>query len=221
VILKQNCADMKTKFLKYLSLVGLAILMSCRKDSTNNDCNNNRFYFYESGKIALKEIFNKGTISFYDTLSIDTINMILKQYESVHNTFNIIRSSFITVNVDSKSCSETDLLFSKIKKDARISNCDKFLVTGDSLDLGIYDIFLCKLKSDSLINHLTDLVIKTNTKIVRFSNLGGYYLIRADKNSKGDALDMSNEFYESGYFEYAEPDFVATIVLSKLRIINN
>ena len=40
-------------------------------------------------------------------------------------------------------------------------------------------------------------------------------MIRADKNSKGDALDMSNEFYESGYFEYAEPDFITNIELSK------
>jgi hypothetical protein len=205
----------KTNLLKYLSFIVLAILMSCQKDNTNNDCNNNRFYYYESGKIALKEIFNKGTISFYDTLSIDTINVILKQYESIHYTFNLIRTSCIIVTVDTKSCSETDLLFSKIKKDGRISNCDKYLITSDSLDLGIYDIFLCKLKKESLINHLNDLVIKTNTKIVRYSNLGGYYLIRADKNSKGDALDMSNEFYESGYFEYAEPDFIMNIELSK------
>ncbi len=189
--------------------------MSCQKDNTNNDCNNNRFYYYESGKIALKEIFNKGTISFYDTLSIDTINVILKQYEGIHYTFNLIRTSCIIVTVDTKNCSETDLLFLKIKKDGRISNCDKYLITSDSLDLGIYDIFLCKLKNNSLINHLNDLVIKTNTKIVRYSNLGGYYLIRADKNSKGDALDMSNEFYESGYFEYAEPDFIMNIELSK------
>jgi hypothetical protein len=206
---------MRSNLLKYLSLVLLTILMSCQKDNTNNDCNNNRFYYYESGKIALKEVFNKGTISFYDTLSIDTINVILKQYESIHNTFNLMRTSCIIVNVDSKSCKETDLLFSKIKKGGRISNCDKYLETSDNLDLGIYDIFLCKLKSDSLINHLNDLIIKTNTKIVQYSSLGGFYLIRADKNSKGDALDMSNEFYESGYFEYAEPDFIANIELSK------
>ena len=93
----------------------------------------------KSGKIALKEIFNKGTISFYDTLSIDTINAIMKQYESIQYTFNLIKTSFITVNVDSKSCSETDLLFSKIKKDSRISNCDKFLVTADSLDSGYFE----------------------------------------------------------------------------------
>jgi hypothetical protein len=212
---------MKTNLLKYLSFVGLAILMSCQKENTYNDCNNSRFYYYESGKIALQEIFNKGTISFYDTLSIDTINAILKQYESIHSTFNLKKASFITVIVDSKSCSETDLLFSKIKMDGRVSNCDKYLTTSDSLDLGIYDIFLCKLKSDSLMIYFNDLVIKTNTKIVRYSSLGGYYLIRADKNSKGDALDMSNEFYESGYFEYAEPDFIMNIELSKQKTRDN
>jgi hypothetical protein len=206
---------MKPNLLKYVLLAVLAFLTSCKKDNTNNDCNDNRFYYYESGKIALSEIFNKGTISFYDTLSVDTINAILKQYESIHFTSNPLRTSWVIVTIDSKSCAETDLLFSKIIKDNRISNCNKYLVTNDSLELGIYDIFLCKLKSDSLINHLNDLIIKTKTQIVRYSNLGGYYLIRADKNSKGDALDMSNDFYESGYFEYAEPDFIANIELSK------
>jgi hypothetical protein len=206
---------MKSNLLKYLSLVLCVTLTNCRKDNTNSHCNNNRFYYYESGKIALKEIYNKGTISFYDTLSIDTINLMLKQYEGIHSSFNLTRTTYIIITADTRNCAETDVLFSKIKMDGRISNCDKYFVTNANTDLGIYDIFLCKLKSDSLINHLNDLIIKTNTKIIRYSNSGGYYLIRADKYSKGDALDISNEFYESGYFEYAEPDFIEDIELLK------
>jgi len=49
--------------------------------------------------------------------------------------------------------------------DGRVSNCDKYLTTSDSLDLGIYDIFLCKLKSDSLMIYFNDLVIKTILKL--------------------------------------------------------
>jgi hypothetical protein len=43
---------------------------------------------------------------------------------------------------------------------------------------------------------------------VRTDTSKNHYIIRADKNANGDALEMANEFFESGYFEYAEPEFV-------------
>jgi hypothetical protein len=99
------------------------------------------------------------------------------------------------------------LLFSKIKKDSHISNCNEYLSADEGNSAGIYDIFSCKLKNDTLKNHLIKLLVKTQTKILKY-NITGYYLIRADKNSTGDAMDISNEFYESGYFEWSEPDFI-------------
>lgn len=186
-----------------ISLVGF----SCKKDNSTNDCNINRFYYYQGGKIFLKEVFNKGTISFYDTLSIDTINKILKPYEKIRLITNPTRANYIIISIDCKNCLETKLLFNEIKKDRRISNCNEFLSADEGNGAGIYDIFLCKLKNDTLKNHLNELLVKTKTQIVK-NSISGYYLIRADKNSKGDAMDISNEFYESGYFEWSEPNFI-------------
>lgn len=33
-----------------------------------------------------------------------------------------------------------------------------------------------------------------------------WYTLSCDNESAGDALQMANEFYESGLFEFAEPD---------------
>lgn len=190
-----------------LALIG----WSCKKDYTKKNHCNKRYYYYFSNKIQLTEVFDKGSISFYDTLSVDTINEFLKQYSNIHCISEPVKSSWIMVTIDSKKCSETDIFLSAIKKDTRVSNCNKFLITDKGIEIGINDIFICKLKSDSSINHMNGLIAKTNTKLVRLDTLGGYYLIRADKNSKGDALDMADEFFDSVYFEYTEPDFIGGI----------
>lgn len=38
------------------------------------------------------------------------------------------------------------------------------------------------------------------------------FIIRADKNSAGDALEMANNFFRTGLFEYVEPDLFASYV---------
>jgi len=45
-------------------------------------------------------------------------------------------------------------------------------------------------------------------EIIESDTSSYHYIIRADKNSNGDALDMANKFFESGFFEYAEPEFI-------------
>jgi len=51
---------------------------------------------------------------------------------------------------------------------------------------------------------------ETNTRMKQESY--ERYIIIADKNSKGNALQMSNYFYETGKFLYAHPNFLAKIV---------
>lgn len=198
-----------------LLVIFLQIAWSCKKESNNlNSACKSRFFYDSSGnKLPVNEIFNKGVISFYDTLSFDSIINILKQYGKIHFT-DSSRNSFIIVYIDSKSCSSTDSIFTAIIKESKVSNCSKFMNSPQNNEIGIYDIFMCTLKDETSANHLSELLIKTNTRIVGFSTDLDCYFIRADKNSKGDALDMANEFYESGYFKWAQPNFILQLVPS-------
>jgi hypothetical protein len=194
------------KRLVFVAITITQIAISCKKDS-QDDCKS-RYYYYSSDKISLTDVPGTGTISFYDTISAGDINQILNQHQdlqllSVHeNTHRII------ISINSTSCLESDIIISSVKKDPRISNCNMFLTGKDGSIIGIYDVFVCKLKSDSNLSQLNDLLSRTRTTIIRAGLSTRHYLIRADKNSSGDALDMANEFFESGYFEYAEPDFI-------------
>jgi hypothetical protein len=157
----------------------------------------------------MTEIPNEGTITFYDTLSIDNINQILNTYPDIKCLSSSTYGNWIIISINSKSCPETDLLFSQIKEDPKVSNCNKVLVDQDGYNIGILDRLICVLKKETSWDIVNDLIINTNTTIIDYSANTRTLLLKADKNSKGDALDIANEFFESGYFEYAEPDFIS------------
>ncbi len=184
------------------------IIMSCKKDELNNDCKS-RYYYYNSEKIILTEIAYQGSISFYDTLSVETINQIIEQYKEIQVLSIPSNSNHAIISIDSKNCNETDKLFATLKNDSRISNCNKFFVSEKGFTLGISDVFVCKLKSSTSPSQMTELINDNQTEIIKSNTSNYHYIIRADKDSNGDALDMANIFFESGFFEYAEPEFIA------------
>jgi hypothetical protein len=59
-------------------------------------------------------------------------------------------------------------------------------------------------------NNLTDLnqkITETNTELVKQNEfMPKWFELRATKNSDGDALKMANYFYETGLFEYSDPE---------------
>jgi hypothetical protein len=182
--------------------------VSCKKDDLRSDCKS-RYYYYNSEKINLIEIPNLGCISFYDTLSTETINQILEQYSEIHVLSIPSYSNHAFVSIDSENCNETAKLFAKIKNHSKISNCSKFLVSEEGFTLGITDVFVCVLKSGTSLSEITELVNNNHTEILESKSSNNRLIIRADKHSNGDALDVANKFFESGLFEYAEPEFFA------------
>ena len=187
-----------------ISIITL-LITSCKNEDLSNDCKS-RFYYYNSEKIVVTEIPYKGCISFYDTLSIETVNQILNQYKAIHILSIPSNTNHAIVSIDSENCNETDKLFATIKKDSRISNCNKFFISEKGYSVGITDFFVCKLKSTTSFNQLMELVNDSHTKIIDSNTTSWHFIIRADKNSNGDALDIANKFFETGLFEYAEPE---------------
>ena len=190
-----------------LTFIISQIIISCDKDDLSNDCKN-RYYYYHSEKINLTEISNQGCISFYDTLSAETINQILGQYPEIQVLSIPSNSNHAIVSIDSENCDETDKLFVTIKNDSRISNCSKLLISKEGYTLGISDVFICELKSSISFSEIIELINSNHAKILKSNTSNNHFIIRADKNSNGDALDMANIFFESGFFEYAEPEFI-------------
>jgi len=80
--------------------------------------------------------------------------------------------------------------------------------------LGITNQFIVTLEDLVGQTLLDKLMKRTNTKLVEA--LGPQtYIISADKNSAGNALDMANYFHESPGIKIGEPDFFQNLVLDQ------
>jgi len=181
--------------------------MSCKKDDFQNNCRN-RFYYYNSEKIILTEIPYQGSVSFYDTLAAETIHQIMEQYQGIRVLSVLTNSNRAVIAVESENCNVADKLLAAVKSDSRIRNCSKFLISDKGFTLGITDVFVCKLKSSASPDQIAALVADNQVEIIK-SDHSGYYVLSVDKSCNGDALDLANKFFESGFFEYAEPEWIA------------
>ncbi len=75
------------------------------------------------------------------------------------------------------------------------------------------NIFYVKVKDTNDISDLNNTLVETNTWIRKQNQFShDLYSIYADKTSSGDALEMANYFYETGLFEYSEPDIIKIVI---------
>ena len=195
----------------YLIYFAIAIVFgSCKEKSDSIPvCENTRFYYYYDTKQYLQEEVQKATISFCDTISIDTINAIFQPFLKIQYTStNIKKAKWMSVTINAKTCSEVDNIFSKLLTDKRVSMCNRDLLAPKGYEMGVSDIIMCKLKNDSLAIHLSALYTSTNSSFYKYDSVGKYYLIQVNKAAKIDALDVANKYYETGFFIYSQPDFI-------------
>ena len=70
------------------------------------------------------------------------------------------------------------------------------------------DEFVVKLKPGRTENELQALLAKYNCRMVRtYPFAKNIFILTAGDSNDYDALKMSNIFFETGLFEYSEPDF--------------
>lgn len=95
----------------------------------------------------------------------------------------------------------------KIKSSDIIYAAPSFMVNGKEVSLSHY--FYVKLKHEKDFKLLEDLAKQTKVEIVgNDSFMPLWYILSCDKNSKGNALEMANFFYETGHFSSAQPDLM-------------
>ena len=69
--------------------------------------------------------------------------------------------------------------------------------------------FYVKLKNDSDTTQLKQIAMETKTEVLReVLYTDKWYVLEASKESVSNSLDVSNIFYESGYFDKVDPGFI-------------
>ncbi|WP_114749301.1 hypothetical protein [Pleomorphovibrio marinus] len=83
-----------------------------------------------------------------------------------------------------------------------------YFYSEDGIELGLTHLFTVTLIEEEGIEKLEELVESHEAKILGQSEEGVLqFLISCSNKSSGDALELSRGFYESGFFEEAQPLF--------------
>lgn len=74
--------------------------------------------------------------------------------------------------------------------------------------LGLTDEFIVKLKAEGYFDQLKNLVEQHACKIVKENDfVKNQFLLSVPKTSGYNSLQLANLFYETGLFEFSEPNF--------------
>lgn len=105
---------------------------------------------------------------------------------------------------------------------ALISNNHVEYVSGyyyvNDTEIGTSHIFYVKLinSQDTVLLDSIASIQKTNI-VGNFNNMPLWYVIECSENSLGDALTMSNVFYETGLFDYSHPNLINNYRLDEAK----
>jgi hypothetical protein len=206
-------------------------VFSCTKENqelqSECDCRSELFYYSGGEKEFLDSMLSNNylTIGFEQSTDNEDIIYLINQYEIFkpvtesdifeqieENLYHII---FVQTN-SNYACSEMKRIKQMLEVNqliafANLTFKSTLWVGGEYADIdAITDEFMVKVKN---INDLSDFyaVLKETSTTIKRDSLFGYkdvYMISANKYSKGDALQMSKYFYETGKFVWANPNFM-------------
>lgn len=171
----------------------------------------NTFYYYQGEKVFLKERNDKMLLKLSkDANKSRLINLIMTdltvEITSKGKTIENI-SSFVIVGSKNKN-NLSILTIDKYQKSLDVMFALPMLEYEDGKLQGITDEFIVKLKTGTLFEQLQNLVKEKNCSIVNENQfVKNQFLISVSKTSSLNSLQLSNFFYETGLFEFSEPNF--------------
>ncbi len=163
-------------------------------------------FFSDSIKMIRINLLDKYNLVYVDTVKLETV-------DRVHTFFPNIR--FDTVNTvvaytkTKLDYEEAYQLASRIAQESTIQYANPFLIADKgSVPNALTNTFFVKMQSTTNLGELNVLLGNTKTEIKALNLEENTYLIAVTKASKKDALDISNEFFQTRLFKYCQPDFL-------------
>ena len=171
------------------------------------------FYYYSGTKIYLQQITDKIFLKFSpDTnneliLSIIGRDQSLKPMYDINNNKNYSIRTIVLETKNGKSIPSATIEAFKAKTEV-VSVSYLYQYNGQGYE-GLTDEFVVKLKDTTSYEQLQELADKNSCKIGDENEFTkNQFMMYVSKTSNLDALQTSNLFYETGLFEYAEPNFI-------------
>ena len=200
-----------------LILAGLTLFCSCndKDESDEGAFTRSQCYYYSNGnKINLMEIASKQFVMLKDGADTAEVRGELQTLGCKVGNFKNISSE------------ETTIVYwcglDNVKQPSALHNMEEiiyhapFVKTNEGDTMGVTQLFLVKLETESDIHLLQQVAEATNVTIIGNDDYQPlWYFLVCTKASKGNALQMAAYFYETKYFASAQPEFLYSVSLCK------
>jgi len=185
-------------------------------------CNFTNFRYYRGAKDTLGELSNNYLLVAFDTTYSE--NAIRKFISSVtyfdqHYRYTLYSSKLAVLKFSHpKTCEEiTDIIFSLQKNPIiefahytmKTDNCQSMIMEPlGKLCVNSYNnYFYVKVFDKNKLTDLYKMIAETRTEFVEQDQfMKEWFILKVTKQSKGDAIQMANYFYESKLFASADPE---------------
>ncbi|WP_353549632.1 hypothetical protein [Sediminibacterium sp. KACHI17] len=199
------------------------LLMGCDKYSETviepSTCKFINYCYFGDSTATLGELSNSYILVAFDSNATESqIRSFIRSEKEFDSTFTytLYGNTAPLKFKQSKDCQDITAFIATLQKDPMVTfvhytmktDCSyTFMPILASRCVNTYsNFFTVKIKDANDLTDLHTMIKLTGTKLVeqdRFSPQ--WFTLKADKNSKGDALHMANHFKESKLFERAEP----------------
>ena len=192
--------------------VFISILCTVFSISLYAQQSNENYYYHQGEKIFLQQSTNKIFLKFAQSANKEQIRSLINSNRSLHLASNTsIDDSYLDFAILEVK-NEDDILPSIVtesfKASQTIVSATPLFLYNDFLQ-GLTDEFAIKLKPTTSYNQLQQLAEKNNCLIIEENQfVKNQFLISVFKNAKLNAMEMSRLFYETGFFEFSEPNFI-------------
>lgn len=194
------------------SIIGFEQKEIQAKDGSENGC----YYWFHGKRKYLKETTGK-TFLLFDTESKDFRNSeICKGIENELQEVSFPGMVYIDYDKQDKKRLKWLVVNAERLKEIQqnqfrgvIYMSSFYLPQSEGREVGVSHLFYVKLKKSSDLVKLQELAKENNINIIGYNKyLPQWHTLSCNINSKGNAIQMANRFYETGIFEASEPDFM-------------
>jgi subtilisin family serine protease len=188
---------MKSKIFTYLVIAGIALTMISLQIPQDE-----KFYYAFDEKVSL--VAKKNTILVKYVEGIEQ-TIAIESLERLSNNFKIKWHGPLTAEISTGSQKSTEELAAKLKQDNEIYTCQPYYTLKNGLDMGVTDEILVRFLPEVTEEQQKELQKTLDVKVVKTTKI--YQKLRVPKG--GDALETANKYYESGWVEFATPNFIS------------
>ncbi len=174
-------------------------------------------YYYNDAEKSLGTVYNGMILlSFSQELSHEEATTAAGQYAFIQELGQPIHTNSARLYpaklAAGLSCQQVEGAISEVSKDPAVAYAAPYFESAGGQLLGVSNEFIVSVESgrqpaEQVIRRLT---AATRTELVTELN-ADTFVLRADKNSRGNALEMANFFHKQPLIKHAEPDFVVSV----------